>query len=386
VLSSLEGFSVPQRPFDPASPKVYIPGMKWSLRIGKLFGIPVYIHLTFLLFLVWVGFVGWGGGEGIHGIEGVLFVSAIFLCVVLHELGHALTARRYGIATRDITLLPIGGVARLERMPDDPRQELRVALAGPAVNAVIAVVLIGLARVVPAIPDFDLTHGSFLDRLIATNIFLVLFNLLPAFPMDGGRVLRALLATRMEYTRATQRAATIGQMMALLLGFWGLVQQNPIVVFIALFVWIGAAQEAGMVQMRHWLSGVPVSQAMVTTFTTLAPNDVLAKAIDMTLTGSQRDFPVVQDGSVVGILLQADLLKALAHEGPGVLVKDVMQTDFEVVQASEMLDTAFRRLSVRKCSTAPVSSQGRLVGMVTMDNIGEFLAIHGALERTHRTA
>jgi predicted transcriptional regulator len=141
-----------------------------------------------------------------------------------------------------------------------------------------------------------------------------------------------------------------------------------------------------MVQMKHSLSGIPVSRAMITTFTTLAPNDVLAKAIDMTLTGSQRDFPVVQDGSVVGILLQADLLKALAHEGPGVLVKDVMQTDFEVVQASEMLDTAFRRLSVRKCSTAPVSSQGRLVGMVTMDNIGEFLAIHGALERTHRTA
>ncbi|HXV12721.1 MAG TPA: site-2 protease family protein [Candidatus Krumholzibacteria bacterium] len=360
--------------------------MKWSIRIGALFGIPVYIHLTFLLLLVWIGVLSWREGESARaGLEGVLFISTIFACVVLHELGHALTARRYGIVTRDITLLPIGGVARMERMPDDPRQELWVALAGPAVNVVIAAVLIAITGVAAAIPDFSLTSGTFLNRLIAVNVFLVLFNLLPAFPMDGGRVLRALLATRMEYTRATHLAATVGQMMALLFGFVGLFV-NPMLIFIAFFVWIGAAQEASMVQMKHSLAGIPVSRAMVTSFDTLAPNDTLEKAITATLAGTQKDFPVVEDGRVVGILLQGDLLAALARGGAHVPVKNVMQTDFEVMEASEMLDTAFRRLSARKSSTAPVSNQGRLVGLVTMDNIGEFLAIAGALERTKRTA
>jgi CBS domain-containing protein len=203
--------------------------------------------------------------------------------------------------------------------------------------------------------------------------------------MDGGRVLRALLATRMEYTRATHLAATVGQMMALLFGFVGLFV-NPMLIFIAFFVWIGAAQEASMVQMKHSLAGIPVSRAMVTSFGTLAPSDTLEKAIDATLAGTQKDFPVVEDGRVLGILLQGDLLAALARGGADVPVKGVMQTDFEVMEASEMLDSAFRRLSVRKSSTAPVSSQGRLVGLVTMDNIGEFLAIAGALERTKRTA
>ncbi len=359
--------------------------MKWSLRIGKLFGIPVYIHLTFLLLLVWIGVLSWREGESIRaGLEGVGFISTIFLCVVLHELGHALTARRYGIVTRDITLLPIGGVARMERMPDDPRQELWVALAGPAVNVVIAAALIAFAGVAAAIPDFSLASGTFLNRLVAVNVFLVLFNLLPAFPMDGGRVLRALLARRMEYTRATHLAATVGQMMALLFGFVGLFV-NPMLIFIAFFVWIGAAQEASMVQMKHSLAGIPVSRAMVTSFDTLSPRDTLGKAIDATLAGTQRDFPVVEDGRVLGILLQNDLLAALARRGANTTVADVMQTDFEVVQASEMLDSAFRRLSTRRSSTAPVSNQGRLVGMVTMDNIGEFLAIHGALGRAKRT-
>jgi len=308
--------------------------------------------------------------------------------VVLHELGHALTARKYGIPTRDITLLPIGGVARLDRMPDDPRQELWVALAGPAVNVVIAAALFIWAQVsasVFSLGDVGITSGSFLSRVILVNVFLVLFNLLPAFPMDGGRVLRALLATRMEYTRATQLAAVIGQSMAFLFGFAGLFL-NPMLIFIALFVWIGAAQEASMVQMKYSLSGIPVSRAMVTEFHTLTSESTLSDAIDLTLKGTQRDFPVVDDGRVVGVLRQSDLLGTLARQGADTRVGGVMQTDFQVVQASEMLDTAFRRLSECRCNTAPVSFQGRLVGMVTMDNIGEFLAIQGALDKTRRSA
>ncbi|HEX6791141.1 MAG TPA: site-2 protease family protein [Candidatus Krumholzibacteria bacterium] len=371
--------------------------MKWSIRVGNLFGIPLFVHVTFLLVLAWIGVMSWRHNGASSAIEDVLFICTLFACVVLHELGHALTARRYGIATRDITLLPIGGVARLDRMPDDPRQELWVALAGPAVNVVIAGVLLfvtGLSAV-SGISDTGLESmltGTFVGRVIATNVFLVLFNMLPAFPMDGGRVLRALLAIRLEYARATQLAATIGQLMALgfgLIGLFGIpwlgIQPTGMLVFIALFVWIGAAQEAGMAQMRHSLSGIPVSRAMVTEFHTLVPDDTLAAAVELTLKGTQRDFPVLEGDRVAGVLRQSDLLATLARQGPQVLVRDVMQTDFQVVQSSEMLDAAFRRLSECRCNTAPVSFQGRLVGMVTMDNIGEFLAIQGALGKPRRT-
>jgi Zn-dependent protease/predicted transcriptional regulator len=367
--------------------------MKWSIRIGNLFGIPLFVHVTFLLFLAWIGVMGWrGGGGAASALENVLFILTLFACVVLHELGHALTARRYGIPTRDITLLPIGGVARLDRMPDDPRQELWVAVAGPAVNVVIAAVLFLVTQVsstVFSIGDTglqSLVSGSFVSRVIAVNIFLVLFNMLPAFPMDGGRVLRALLATRLEYTRATGIAAIVGQLMALGFGLIGLMPGgNPMLVFIALFVWIGAAQESGMAQMRHSLSGIPVSRAMVTDFHTLHPEHTLSDAVELTLKGTQRDFPVVDGDRVVGVLRQSDMLRTLAKQGAQVAVRDVMQTDFQVVQSSEMLDAAFRRLSECRCNTAPVSFQGRLVGMVTMDNIGEFLAIQGALGRPRRT-
>lgn len=363
--------------------------MKWSIRIGKIFGIPVYIHVTFLLLLVWIGVLNWREDHSVRaGVEGVLFIVTMFGCVVLHELGHALTARKYGISTRDITLLPIGGVARLDRMPDDPRQELWVALAGPAVNVFIAASLFVVSQLVasaPSLADVGVVGGSFLGRVIVVNLFLVGFNLLPAFPMDGGRVLRALLATRMEYTRATHLAAVIGQCMAFVFGFVGLFW-NPMLIFIALFVWIGAAQEASMVQMKYSLSGIPVSRAMVTEFRTLAPTDTLAEAISLTLAGTQRDFPVVEGERVVGVLRQTDMLRTLARGGTAVPVVDVMEKDFQVIDASEMLDTAFRRLTERRCNTAPVAAQGRLVGIVTMDNIGEFLAIQGALERTRRSA
>jgi Zn-dependent protease/predicted transcriptional regulator len=369
--------------------------MKWSIRIGNLFGIPLFVHVTFIVFLVWIGVMSWRGGTATSAFVDVLFICTLFACVVLHELGHALTARRYGIPTRDITLLPIGGVARLDRMPDDPKQELWVALAGPAVNVVIAVALFfvtGVSALLGAFTDLgSIFTGSFVARVAWLNLYLVVFNMLPAFPMDGGRVLRALLATRMEYTRATHIAAVVGQSMALVFGMIGLVGipgvihgGNPMLVFIALFVWIGAAQESGMAQMRYSLSGIPVSRAMVTEFHTLKPDDTLSDAVEQTLKGTQRDFPVVEGDNVVGVLRQSDMLATLSRQGPQVRVGDVMQTDFQVVQSSEMLDAAFRRLSECRCNTAPVSFQGRLVGMVTMDNIGEFLAIQGAMGRPRR--
>ena len=215
------------------------------------------------------------------------------------------------------------------------------------------------------------------------NVFLAGFNLLPAFPMDGGRALRALLATRMEYTRATQRAAMIGQGMAILFGFIGL-QGNPMLIFIALFVWIGAGQEASVVQMKSALAGIPLRRAMLTHFRTLTPTSTLGDAVDLLLTGSQQDFPVVANGRIEGMLTRSDLVKALTRSGRTAPVADNMR-ECPTAEASEMLETVLGRLQGRDCHTIPVLEHGALIGLVTMDNVGEFLMIQAA-ERGTSTA
>ena len=358
--------------------------MKWSSTIGRFAGIDVKIHATFLLLLVWVAVVHWRAERSVEAILGGLaFILALFVCVVLHEFGHALTARRYGVETRDIILLPIGGVARLERMPDNPRQELWIALAGPAVNVAIAAALAGWLQVTGAwqpVEELTVTGGSFVERLLVVNLFLVLFNLVPAFPMDGGRVLRALLGLKLDYVKATQIAASIGQALALGFGFLGLFT-NPFLVFIALFVWIGAAQESSMVQMKSALGGIPVAQVMITDYHALAPSDPLGRAVELTLKTSQKDFPVVSEGRVVGILTQGDLLKALDGGGRQAPVGQAMQTSFETAELAEMMEPVFRRLHGCACHTLPVLAGGRLAGLVTMDNVGEFLSIRAALSK-----
>jgi Zn-dependent protease len=356
--------------------------MKWSWKIGEFAGIGVYMHATFLLIIAWVILIHWSEGHDLATIaSGVVFVLALFLCVVLHEFGHALTAMRYGIKTRDITLLPIGGVARLERMPDDPMQEFWVALAGPAVTAVIALILFFWLRITNGYVPVDtitMTQGSFVERLMLVNVFLLVFNLIPAFPMDGGRVLRALLALRGDYTSATQTAANIGQAIALIFGFIGLFT-NPFLIFIALFVWIGAAQEASMVKIKSALGGIPVYKAMLTDYKTAAPGDKLRYLVDLTMSGSQQDFPVVDDGRVVGVVPHSDLIKGLAEKGDSVSVGEIMRREFEVVDPGEMLEYAFARLQTGDFYTMPVVKNGNLVGLLTMDNVGEFMRIQSAM-------
>ena len=361
--------------------------MKWSWKIGEYQGIGVYIHATFLLIILWIGYGNWAASKNVlQTVYGIIFVLVIFLCVVLHEFGHALTAKKYGIKTTDITLLPIGGVARLEKMPEDPRQEFWVALAGPAVNVVIALLLyIWLELTAPFSPigELSLTSGSFLGRLMLINVFLVAFNMLPAFPMDGGRVVRALLAMRMDYTRATHIAANLGQGMALLFGFLGFFS-NPFLIFIALFVWIGAAQEESMTQMRSSFHGIPVDVAMITDFQTLRGQDTLARASQLILAGSQQDFPVLEDDRVVGILTRDRLMKALAQEGQSLAVADAMDTDFETALSGEMLQKAFTRLQSCNCRILPVLKNGELAGLLNMENVGEFMMIQSALKKSAR--
>jgi len=362
--------------------------MRWQWKIGTFAGIDVFVHATFLLLIGWVGYSHWlEHGTIAKVIEGILFILALFLCVVLHEYGHALTARRYGVKTRDITLYPIGGVARLERIPEKPIEELWVAVMGPVVNVVIAGVLFAylfLTNGLVPMTQLTVTSGSFLARLMMVNISLVLFNLIPAFPMDGGRVLRALLAMRMDYVRATQAAANIGQGLAFLLGLFGLFN-NPFLLFIAFFVWIGASQEASMVQMRNTIGGIPVTQAMQTRFDTLSPEDRLDRVVNLILAGSQQDFPVVENGELIGVLTRDDFIRALSQQGQNTPVVDVIRRNVPAVDSHDMVETALMRLQESGAKTLPVMHAGRFVGLVTSENITEFLMIRSALKTARAT-
>lgn len=357
--------------------------MKWSLKLGKLLGINVYLHFTFLLLLAFLGFVYWRATQDLEAaLQGVAFIVALFGCVVLHELGHALMARRYGIQTRDITLLPIGGIARLEKMPEKPMQEFWVALAGPAVNVIIAsVLMIGLAATGGFTPveEISVNGGSFWQRLLVLNLILVAFNLLPAFPMDGGRVLRALLAMRLGRRRATAIAANVGQGMAILFGIVGFFY-NPFLIFIAIFVYLGAQAEAGMVEMQSALAGLRVRDAMMTRFRTLAPQDTLAKAVEELLAGSQQDFPVLEKEQPIGMLRRNDLVKALSEGRRDTVVAEGMSRNCETVDEATSLKDAVESMRQRQCATVPVVAGGRVVGLLTLENISEMIMVNAAME------
>ncbi|HXI19565.1 MAG TPA: site-2 protease family protein, partial [Gemmatimonadales bacterium] len=272
--------------------------MSWSFRLARIFGTDVKVHYTFILLLVvlWVLLQRAGGVENAFAWTG--FLLALFLCVLLHEFGHILMARRFGIRTPDVILLPIGGVSRLERMPEEPHQELLIALAGPAVTLLIAAVLFLGIRVagepLPG-PTVEFEHTGLWPLLFYSNVLLLVFNLVPAFPLDGGRVLRALLAKRLGHVRATRIAATIGQGCAMVGGIIGLLNLQLLWVLIALFVYFGAGQEAALVETRAAGRGIVVDQMMVTRFVTIPVHATLRHAVDLLLEGEQREFPVVDN-------------------------------------------------------------------------------------------
>jgi CBS domain-containing protein len=296
-------------------------------------------------------------------------------------------ARRYGIQTRDITLLPIGGIARLEKMPEKPMQEFWVALAGPAVNVIIAVILlVVLAATGGFTPgeEFGVIEGTFWQRLLVLNLILVAFNLLPAFPMDGGRVLRALLAMRLGRRRATAIAANVGQGMAILFGIVGFFY-NPFLVFIGIFVYLGAQAEAGMVEMQSALAGLRVCDAMMTRFRTLAAQDTLARAVTELLAGSQQDFPVLENDQPIGILRRNDLVKALSEGRHDDAVTAGMSRDCETIDETASLQSAVESMRGRQCAAMPVVAGGHVVGLLTLENISEMIMVNAAMKTNGAT-
>lgn len=370
--------------------------MSWAIRLGRIAGIEVRIHITFFLLLAWVGL--WQSREegARMAVHWMLFMCLVFLCVLLHEFGHALAARRYGIRTPDITLYPFGGVARIERIPDNPRQEVVIAVMGPLVNVVIAGVLFIILAAQGRLANWydGGVSGTLAGQLMMVNAMLVAFNMLPAFPMDGGRVLRALLATRMEHARATRIAARIGQALALGLAMIGMfghflgLPQNPMLIIVAMFVFIAAANEAGAAQLQSMSRGLRVSEAMITEFKALPRNASLGEAADLLLQTSQREFPVVDpDGALRGIFTRNDLVAALRQSGPDAPVLGVMREDVPVVNPGTPFDEAYALMNEREGGVLPVTdAAGRLVGLLTLENIGELMLVRGAIAESRRKA
>ena len=358
--------------------------MSWSFRLARIAGIDIRIHFTFFLLLAWIGYAHYirGGAAGMW--QGILFICALFLCVLLHELGHAFAAARYGIKTPDITLLPIGGVARLQRMPDQPVQELVVAVAGPLVNVVIAgAITLGLGAATGFSADLRLDdpRTPMLLQLRNVNVLLVLFNLIPAFPMDGGRVLRALLAMWTSYGRATAIAAGIGQFMAFLFALGGLLGGNPLLLLIALFVYMGAGQEAAFTQMREAARNASVADAMITDFRMLPAAATLGEAVDALLSTSQREFPVTDDaGAVVGVLTREDLIAGLKRSDAAAPVGGAMRGGVPTVRAGASLEDAFRTMADGAAPVVMVlDGRGKPVGMITAENVGELMMVQSAM-------
>ncbi|QGJ72403.1 Zn-dependent protease [Planctomycetales bacterium 10988] len=357
--------------------------MSWSWRLGRIAGIDIKVHWTFLIILLWVAVSYLIAGESVAAaLYGVGMVLAIFACVVLHELGHALMARHYGIPTRDITLLPIGGVAQLARIPEKPKEEMMVAIAGPAVNVVIAIVLacaIGIMSGFTQLVPRQLIGSSSLLILMWLNLFLVVFNLLPAFPMDGGRVFRAWLAMKMDYVKATNIAAWTGEAMAILFGIAGLFF-NPLLVLIALFVFLGAESERQSVHVKHMVQGLTVRDAMLTDYETLSPQQTLNEAVDLLLAGDQHDFPVLQDGQWMGLLQRSDLIRGLKDHGKDSLVEVVMMEDCDRISPTQPLEKILSRMRSSRCQTFPVMEEDQLIGLISAENIGELIMVRSALE------
>lgn len=360
--------------------------MKGVLNLGRVADIKIQVHWTFALLLIWIVFADLQrGGTLVSSLFNISLILVLFMCVVLHELGHALAAKKFNIRTQKITLLPIGGVASLDRMPEKPRQELLVALAGPAVNAVIALLLFlvipvkGYLSAEPA-KILELLNTTapqtFLFFLFVANVMLVVFNLIPAFPMDGGRVLRALLSFKMSRVRATDIAARIGQLLAIFFFIVGFLY-NPFLILIALFIFIGAYAENRMVQQISLVEGHIIKDAMLTKITVLAPENSVQDVIDLLLAGTEKDFVVVDKEEIVGVVYHKDIIKQTNNRS--LSVKQMMHTSFRTIDAYSELKEVFDFIYKEKKSFFPVTSDEKLVGAIDMTNLSEFILLKSNL-------
>ena len=341
------------------------------------------MHATFLLLLAWYAWGAWVEGGPASAVRGTAFLLSLFACVLLHEFGHIAMARRFGVRTPDVVLLPIGGLARLERIPEVPRQELLIALAGPAVTLLLS----GAFALVVRLQGASLAPGrgapwewSLPLALFAANAGLLVFNLIPAFPMDGGRVLRAALASRLGFARGTRIAASVGRGFAMLFGLWGLFNYQWVLVLVALFIFLGATAEAQSVETRIAGRGLTAGRMMLTRFEVLPVHAPLQRAVDLLLAGDQREFPVVDNlGRVEGLLTRDHLIRALSTTGPGGTVGEAMAAGVRAVGPELGFDEALAALRQSGLPALPVvDAGGAVVGLLSLDNLTDLLLVRRA--------
>ena len=358
--------------------------IKWSWKFARIAGIDIHVHLTFFLILLWIGLSVWQQtADPSAVVQGIGFVLILFTCVVMHEFGHALTARRFGIKTQRITLLPIGGVASMEKMPDDPKQEILVALAGPCVNMVIAsLIWLYLSLSQTPIPVLDDDPGMLLSNgghllcnIMYINIILGVFNLVPAFPMDGGRVLRAVLALTMPHHKATEKAAAIGQMFAIIMFAAGLLY-NPFLILISAFIWLAAAGEAGAEKLEYSLRGVSAKDLMLSSFETLHDHDTLSKAVDLSIHSGQRHFPVKAAGGKLKVLDHQMLLASVREHGESLPLSALVLPTLPCVEPHADAQGLLKNLHSGKAVLFGVTQNHALAGLISVDEVLEWLSFH----------
>jgi Zn-dependent protease len=352
--------------------------MKWSFSIGKVFGIPIRVHITFFLLLVFVAVLG---RTAAHALYGVVFVALVFVCVILHELTHSYFAIHYGHKVRNITLLPIGGMAQMDEIPEKPREEIVISVAGPlsslAISAVLFVVVYSLKIPFGSPTSSSLYEGNMIVSLFWINLFLAGFNLIPAFPMDGGRVLRGILAAFIDHMRATRIAVFVGQMFAVLLFFFGIFY-NIWLALIAVFIYLGAEGEERIWALRYALSDAPVKSVMLEDFRSLAPNDTLGSASELFLHTLQGDFPVLFGSQLLGVLRREALILAINEKKENERVAEFAEREFLTTTEKEPLVELYKKMAEKGLSMVPVMRDDRLVGIVTMEQIGRYHMVAAA--------
>lgn len=372
--------------------------MNGSIRLFNIRGITLRVHFTFPLILIWAALqFGLFAGMGTTGaIFGVVVTLLLFIIVVLHELGHSVVAQHYDVPVKNIVLLPIGGMAQMARIPEEPGQEFWIAIAGPLVNFVLAGLMIvagfvfglgsNLGNPLAVLYGLGgLSLASIFSYLFIANLFLGVFNLLPAFPMDGGRILRAILATRLNYVRATDVAAVVGKLMAILLGVWGLFNGGIFLILIAFFVFMEADQEAKWVKRRHMLRGLTVAQAYSPQARTLNQDLTLGDAMQLALSSLQADFPVCDDGRVVGMLTKQKLVETLTQRGPATRVQEAMLKNVETVAPGDELYDVQQQMVENQLNALPVAEAGRYLGLITSQRIRELIQLVSAQRRLNAT-
>ncbi len=370
--------------------------MKWSFKVGRAFGIELRVHITFFLIILYAAYI-WGVGyaQGWPGAAyGGAVISVLFICVVIHELCHSRMAQYYGGDVASITLLPIGGVSLLKNMPDDPKKEFWVTIVGPISNVIIAILLLPVLYLIPnpvdgvygAFTNADVLIGisaqGFVSYMLLINLLLAVFNLLPAFPLDGGRVLRSILAQHMSYVRATRAAVTTGQVFAFILGITGLLMGAWIWIIIAVFIYMGAEQEGAGAEMKTTLSRLTVGQAVSADAKAVSPQQSLSEVVGIVLHAFQEDFPVVENANIVGVLTRANLISGLHSLGPEAAVAAVMEKEFPVVEADAPFSAVYEKMNSSGIKAVPVVKDGHLLGMVTLEHLSEVFMLLSSTDKS----